>query len=61
MLLDLVSASQMRAGQVVTGLTMAAFLAAPVFGKSATNIRIAVTGLYILAGLVFLAYLLISS
>jgi hypothetical protein len=49
MLLDQVSDRQMQAAQVMTGLTMAAFVAAPVFGRWARSIRMALACLYIAA------------
>ncbi|HBK05711.1 MAG TPA: hypothetical protein DDZ81_07575 [Acetobacteraceae bacterium] len=56
MLLDQVTAPQMQTAQVLTGVTMAAFLAASLFGKRAATIRVAVAGLYIAAALGFLLY-----
>jgi hypothetical protein len=59
MLLDQVSDRQMQAAQVMTGLTMAAFVAAPVFGRWARSIRMALTCLYIAATVGFLFYFIV--
>jgi len=56
MLLDQVTDAQIRSAQIITGVTMAAFVAAPVFGLQARRIRIAVTGLYLAAVVGFIVY-----
>lgn len=58
MLLDQATDTQMQAAQVVGGATMAAFLAARIFGHQAQRVRIVVAGLYIAGVLCFVAYVL---
>lgn len=59
MLLDQVTGPQIQAVQVMTATTMAAFVAASVFGKWAGRIRMAAAGLYIAAALGFLVYFMV--
>ena len=49
MLLDQVSAGQMRAAQILSGAAMAGFIGARMFRGQARNIRLAITVLYIVA------------
>ena len=58
MLLDQVTDTQIRAGQIMMGATMAAFLAAPVFRRYAQPIRLAVAAVYIVGVFGFLCYFL---
>jgi hypothetical protein len=53
-----VTEPEMRAAQILTGLTMVGFLAAPIFGQRARQVRIGLTSLYILAIVVFTIYAL---
>jgi hypothetical protein len=59
MVFDQVTAAEMQAARVLTGATMAAFLAAPIFRRQAQMVRITVAGLYIAGVLAFTAYVLI--
>ncbi len=58
-LFDQVSETQMRAGQMLGGATMVAFLAAPMFRHQAWAIRLVITCLYIACVLGFLLYFLV--
>ena len=58
MILDQVSASQMRAGQILTGATMAGFIGARLFRGHTRNIRLAITALYIVAVVGFVIHAL---
>jgi hypothetical protein len=61
-LLDTVSANEMHATQIVTGTTMAAFLAVglvPGLRQYAGTIRWALLGLYLAACCVFVGYVLL--
>ena len=60
---DAVSAEQMRTARVVTGATMAAFIAvglAPPLRPYASRIRLALLVAYLLACVVFVGYVLLS-
>jgi hypothetical protein len=60
-LLGAVSDNEMRAAQIVTGVTMAAFIAvglAPGLQRHATKIRLALVVLYLIACGAFVAYTL---
>jgi hypothetical protein len=59
MIFEPVSAAEMRAAQIATGVAMAGFIGAPVFGRWARQVRIAVTVIYIAAILGFLVYHLV--
>ncbi|WP_428534075.1 hypothetical protein [Rhodopila sp.] len=48
----------MRAGQILTGATMAGFIGARLFRGHARNIRLAITALYIVAVVGFVIYAL---
>jgi hypothetical protein len=59
---DAVSGDEIRMAQVVTGVTMAAFLAAgvvPGMRQHARAIRGALLGLYLAACLIFVGYVLV--
>ncbi len=56
MLLDQVTPEQMRAGQVLTGLTMVGFLGARFFGRNAHRFRVGIAIAYIVGILAFAAY-----
>ncbi|WP_428492329.1 hypothetical protein [Rhodopila sp.] len=58
MLLDQVSAGQMRAGQILAGAAMAGFIGARMFRGHARNIRLAITTLYIVGVIGFTIYAL---
>ena len=59
MLLDQVTDTQMRAGQIAAGATMAVFIAAPYFRRYAQPVRLTIALIYI-GGLVgLLLYFLI--
>jgi len=51
MLFDQVTPAQMQAGGVLTGVTMAGFIAAPLLGQHGQLVRIGITAVYI-AGVV---------
>jgi hypothetical protein len=51
MLLDQVTPAQMQAGGVLSGLTMAAFIAAPLLRRHVQLVRIGIAAVYI-AGIV---------
>jgi hypothetical protein len=59
MLLEQVTDSEMQAGRVLAGATMAAFLAAPLFRRYTQPIRLSVTAIYCAAVLGFLLYYLL--
>jgi hypothetical protein len=59
MLLEQVTDSQIQAGRVLAGATMAAFLAAPLFRRCAHPIRLTVAAIYCAAVLGFLLYYLL--
>jgi hypothetical protein len=59
MLLEQVTESQMQAGRLLAGATMAAFLAAPLFRRYAQPIRWAVATIYCAAVMGFLVYYLL--
>jgi hypothetical protein len=48
----------MRTAQILTGVTMAAFLAAPMFGGNARRVRMVVAGFYLTGVVVFVLYVL---
>jgi hypothetical protein len=56
MLLDQASDAQIRAVQVVGGLTMAAFIGARIFGPRARRVQVVVAGVYIAAVVAFVVY-----
>ena len=58
MLFDQISETQMQAGRILAGATMAAFLAAPMFRRQAQAVRLVVAGVYIAGVLGFLVYYL---
>jgi hypothetical protein len=59
MLLDQVSETQMQAGRIMAGATMAAFLAAPLFRRQARTIQLVVGTVYIGGMLGLLMYFLL--
>jgi hypothetical protein len=58
MVFDLATETQVRAAQIFTGATMAAFIAAPMFRRQARTVRLAVTTLYIVGVVGFAIYAL---
>ncbi|MDR3532275.1 MAG: hypothetical protein P4L90_17195 [Rhodopila sp.] len=58
MIFDQVTDTQMQAARILSGATMVAFLAAPLFRRGARTIRIAVATVYILGVLGFIGYYL---
>jgi hypothetical protein len=59
MLLDQVTDTQLRAGQIAAGATMAAFLAARYFRNYAQSIRLTVAAIYIGGVIGLLLYFLL--
>jgi len=60
MLFGQVTTREMQAGQLLTGATMAAFLAAPLFRRHAGRLRVAITVFYILGIIAFAVYAWLS-
>ena len=58
MLLDQATDTQMQTAGIAGGATMAAFLAAGIFGRQARRVRVSIAGLYIAGVLCFVAYAL---
>jgi hypothetical protein len=58
MLLDQISETQMQAGRILAGATMAAFVAAPLFRRQAQAVRLVVSSFYIAGVLGFVVYYL---
>jgi hypothetical protein len=59
MLLDQATDGQMQAARVFSGVTMVAFLGAPVFGAWARLARIVIAGVYVAGIAGFLVYVLL--
>ncbi|HEY1413416.1 MAG TPA: hypothetical protein VGF36_14820 [Rhodopila sp.] len=59
MIFDQATDAQMRAAQIFTLATTAAFVAAPMFRHRAKMVRLVTAGLYIAGALGFLLYLLL--
>lgn len=49
-----VTTGQMQAARILTGATMAAFIAAPLFGRHAGKVRIGIAALYLLGIVAFI-------
>ncbi len=56
MLFDQATPEQMRAGRLLTGVTMAGFLGARMFGRQAQRVRLAITVFYIAGFAAFALY-----
>jgi hypothetical protein len=59
MLLDQVTDTQMQAGRILAGATMAAFVAAPFFRRYTQPIRLIIAAVYLAGVLGFLLYFLL--
>jgi hypothetical protein len=56
MIFDTVSRTEMQAAHLLTGATIVAFLAAPLFRGRAQKVRLATVVIYIVGVLAFIAY-----
>jgi hypothetical protein len=59
MIFDQATADQMQAARILTGATMAGFLAAPLFRGKAQRFRLAVAMAYIVGVLGFIGYVVV--
>lgn len=59
MLLDQATDTQMQAAGIAGGATMAAFVAAGIFGRQARRVRIGIASLYLAGVLGFVVYVLL--